>query len=399
MAKPLDGIRVFDITLAGVGPWSAKLLGELGADVIHVEAPGRSPMAIPPMFGGTSILYVAANSNKRCIVLDLKEQKDRQAAYSLIRSCDVFVENMRPGVMERLGLDYESLSKVNPDLVYVSASGYGQTGHMVPRPGADPQLQAFSGWDMITGTDEGGPEFFRHFAHLDYNTSQYIVQAVLMALFARARGNGGQKIEVAMLAAAMSLQSSRIAEYLATKQQPKRMGHATTSTVPQQAFLCEDRRWLAVGVTDDSQWAPFCEAIGRADLAQDVRYSTNRERIEHREELVPILESHFATKPVRWWEIRLTEAVVPQGRFLSWNELRFHPQVLENAMMQHEDTQDWGHLYHEGVPWQFSKCEPITYHPAPAVGEHTEQVRAEIAKMDAAAPATAPAGAKVGTNS
>lgn len=396
MAKPLDGIRVFDITLAGVGPWSAKLLGELGADVIHVEAPGRSPMAIPPMFGGTSILYVTANSNKRCIVLDLKEQKDRQAAYSLIRSCDVFVENMRPGVMERLGLDYESLSKVNPDLVYVSASGYGQTGHMVPRPGADPQLQAYSGWDMITGTEEGGPEFFRHFAHLDYNTSQYIVQAVLLALFARARGNGGQKIEVAMLAAAMSLQSSRISEFLATGEQPKRLGSGTTSSVPQQAFQCQDRRWLAVGVTDDAQWAPFCGAIGRADLAQDERFATNRLRIEHRDQLVPILEAHFATKPVRWWEMKLTEAGVPQGRFLSWNELRFHPQVVENAMMQHEDTPEWGHLYHEGVPWQFSKCDPITYRPAPAVGAHTEQVRAEIATIEAGAPADATV--KAGTN-
>lgn len=392
MAKPLDGIRVFDLTLAGVGPWAGKLLGELGADVIHVEAPGRAPMAIPPMMNGISILYVTANSNKRCITLDLKEQKDRQAAYQLIQSCDVFLENMRPGVVERLGLDYESLSKVNPGIVYVSASGYGQTGHMVPRPGADPQLQAYSGWDMITGTEEGGPEFFRHFAHLDYNTSQYIVQAILMALFSRARGGSGQKIEVAMLAAAMSLQSTRIAEFFATGKTPPRMGSANTTTVPQQAFHCQDRRWFAVAVTDDAQWGPFCSAIGRADLAQDPRYATNRGRVEHRDTLVPILEAVFASRPVRWWEMKLTEAGVPQGRFLSWNELRFHPQVVENGLMQDQDTEHWGHLYHEGAPWQFSKCDPITLRPAAYPGEHNDEVRAELAKIEAAAPAAATTG-------
>ncbi len=392
MAKPLDGIRVFDLTLAGVGPWAGKLLGELGADVVHVEAPGRAPMAIPPMMSGISVLYVTANSNKRCITLDLKDQKDRQAAYQLIESCDVFLENMRPGVVERLGLDYDSLSEVNPDLIYLSASGYGQTGHMVPRPGADPQLQAYSGWDMITGTEAGGPEFFRHFAHLDYNTSQYIVQAILMALFNRARGGGGQKIEVAMLAAAMSLQSSRVAEFRATGEQPKRMGSGTTTAVPQQAFLCEDQRWFAVGVTSDAQWVPFCEAISRPDLAQDARYATNRGRVEHRDELVPILEAVFAEKPVRWWEMRLTAAGVPQGRFLSWNELRFHPQVVENELMLDEDTADWGHLYHEGVPWQFSKCDPITYSPSPYPGAHNEEIRAELAMAEPSAPTAATTG-------
>jgi len=392
MSKPLDGIRVFDLTLAGVGPWAAKLLGELGADVIHVEAPGRPPMAVPPMFNGISVLYVTANANKRCITLDLKDQKERQTAYSLIKSCDVFLENMRPGVVERLGLDYESLSKVHPDLIYVSASGYGQTGPMVPRPGADPQLQAYSGWTSITGTEEGGPEFFRHFAHLDYNTSQYIVQSILMALYNRERGRGGQKIEVAMLAAAMSLQSSRIAEYFATGATPKRMGSATTAIVPQQAFQCQEGRWIAVGVTEDSQWPALCEAIGRADLGQDPRYATNRGRVEHRDELVPILEAVFATKPVRWWEMQLTEAGVPQGRFLTWNELRYHPQVVENGLMLDQETQHWGHIYHEGPPWQFSKCDRITWRPASAIGEHNDEVRAEVAKMEAAAPAAAPAG-------
>src|SRR5262249_50640890 len=144
MAKPLEGMRVFDLTLAGAGPWAGKLLGELGADVVHVEAPGRQTFGVPPTFDGVSIIYITANSNKRCITLDLKDPADRQTAYRLLQTCDVFLENMRPGVVDRLGLDYESVSNVNPGIVYLSASGYGQTGPMVPRPGADPQIQSFS---------------------------------------------------------------------------------------------------------------------------------------------------------------------------------------------------------------------------------------------------------------
>ena len=199
MGKPLDGIRVFDITLAGVGPWSTKLLGELGADVIRVDAPGRVG---DEALGNAQIIYLAANNNKRSVMLDLKDAKHREAVYRLLPTCDVFVENMRPGAISRLGLDYETVSKINPRMVYLSASGFGQTGPMVPRPGADAQVQAISGFTSVTGPEGGELEFFRSFFHLDYTTSQYIAQAILMALYARTRTGKGQKVEVAMLAAA-----------------------------------------------------------------------------------------------------------------------------------------------------------------------------------------------------
>ncbi|MEX2446664.1 MAG: CoA transferase [Dehalococcoidia bacterium] len=392
MAKPLDGIRVFDLTLAGVGPWAGKLLGELGADVIHVESPQGRPFGVPPMYGGVSILYVTANTNKRCVVLDLKDPKDRQAAYELLQSCDVFLENMRPGVVERLGLDYESVAKINPQLVYLSASGYGQTGPMVPRPGADPQLQAFSGWNSITGEEDGDLQFFRHFAHLDYNTSQYIVMSLLMALYARTRTGKGQKIEVAMLAAAMSLQSTRFAEFFATGKTPPRLGSATTSTAPHQAFLCQDQRYLTVGVVREEQWPALCSAIGRDDLAQDERFDTHRLRIEHRKALTAVLDEVFVTKPLRWWEINLTKAGVPHGRILSFHELRYHPQVVENDSMRLTPTDHWGPIYHEGAPWQFSKSDHIEWKSAPRIGEHTYEVLQELG-LARQAPEPAPAHA------
>ena len=378
MGKPLDGIRVFDLTLAGVGPWSAKQLGELGADVIHVEAPGRAQMAVPPLFDGLSVLYITANYNKRSIMLDLKDTRAREAAYRLLRSCDVFVENMRPGVVSRLGLDYETVSGINPGIVYCSASGYGQTGHMVPKPGADPQIQAYSGWSSITGREGGDPEQFRHFAHLDFNTSQYIVQGVLMALLARARTGKGQKVEVAMLAASLALQSTRVGEFLATGEDPPRMGSATVTTVPHQAFLCQDQQYLSVGVVKEEQWSALCRALGMDELAGDARFSTNRQRVEQRAELVPLLEERFRTKPVRWWEIRLTAEGVPNGRVLSFDQLRYHPQVLENNLIELMDTEHWGPIYREGAPWQFSKADTIEVLPPPLPDEHTEQVLAEL---------------------
>ena len=380
MAKPLDGIRVFDITLAGVGPWAGKLLAELGADVIHVEAPGRVGElgGAAAALSSAGIIYVAANSNKRSVMLDLKDPKHREAAYRLLQTCDVFVENMRPGVMSRLGLDYETVSQVNPRIVYCSASGYGQTGHMVERPGADPQIQAFGGWTSVTGYEGEEGEFLRTFIHLDYNTSQYITQSILMALYARERTGRGQKIEVAMLAAAMSLQSTRIAEFLASGQQPPRRGSAASTTAPHEAFRCEDLRYLAVGVGQEPQWPALCEAIGEPGLASDPRFATNAQRVEHSKELSAILAPIFAGRPLRFWEVRLTAAGVPNGRFLSWNELRYHPQVLENQAISVLEHPYYGQVYLDGVPWHFSKSEPLEVLPSPQMGEHTEALFREL---------------------
>ena len=392
MAKPLAGIRVFDLTLAGVGPWAAKLLGELGADVIHVDAPTPDPGRIPPYYNGLSILYITANYNKRGVILDLKDPAHRDVAYRLLETCDVFLANMRPGAVDRLGLGYETVARVNPRIVYLLASGYGETGPMVEEPGGDPQVQAFGGWTSVTGSPGGPPETFRHYAHLDFNTSQYIVQAILMALFARERTGKGQKIEIAMLAAAMALQTTRLAEFFATGKTPPRLGSATVTTVPHQAFLCQDQRYLAVGVVRDEQWPALCAALGVDDLAADARFATNAGRVEHRDALIPRLEEAFRTKPVRWWEIRLTKAGVPHGRFLSFDALRYHPQVVENGFIGEMPTPNWGTLYVEGPPWTFAKAPEIEVRPGPMPGEHTDEVLRELDAARRAEPAAAATG-------
>lgn len=375
----LDGIRVFDLSLAAVGPWATKLLGELGADVIKVEAPeGELSHYIPPPIKGTAVLYISANFNKRHMVLDLKQEGDRAIALKIIEKSDVFVQNMRPGAVERLGLGYDVVSQINPKIIYVSASAYGRTGPMAKEAGVDPTVQAFSGWCGITGPPDGQGEMFRHLAHLDINTSSMIVEAVLQALLARERTGKGQKIEIEMLAAALSLQTSRVAEYFATNEQPKPMGSAVTTTVPHQAFLCEDQKYIAVGVVQEDQWPRFCRALKREELRDDPRFATNPQRVKNREALIPLLEERFRTKPAAWWAIRLTKEQVPNSRLMDFEALRYHPQVVQNEHIVELQTPHWGTLSVDGVPWKFSKTPAGPIRPGGLKGEHTEEVLREL---------------------
>ncbi len=379
----LEGIRIFDLSIAAVGPWAAKLLGELGADVIKVEAPdGELSHYIPPPIKGSAVLYISANFNKRHIVLDLKQEADRAIALKIIEKSDVFIQNMRPGAVERLGLGYDVVSQINPKLIYVSASAYGRTGPMAREAGVDPTVQAFSGWCSVTGQSGSQGEMFRHFAHLDINTSSMIVEAVLQALLAREKRGRGQNIEIEMVSAALSLQTSRLAEYFATKQQPKPMGSAVTTTVPHQAFMCEDQKYIAVGVVSEDQWPRFCRAVKAEELIDDPRFITNPKRVEHRQELVPILEARFQTKPVAWWMIRLTKEQVPHSRLQDFEALRYHPQVLQNEHIVEMDSPHWGRLSVDGVPWKFSHTPAGPVRPGGLKGEHTQEVLREFGIED-----------------
>ena len=386
MPGVLDGIRVFDLSIAAVGPWAAKLLGELGADVIKVEAPaGELAHAIPPPIKGTAVLYISANFNKRNIVLDLKNEGDRAIALKLVEKSDVFIQNMRPGAVERLGLGYDVVSELNTRMVYVSASAYGRTGPMAKEAGIDPTVQAFGGWCSITGSPGSQGEMFRHLAHLDITTSTMIVESVLQALLARERSGKGQHITIDMVSAALSLQTSRLAEYFATGEQPQPMGSAVTTTVPHQAFLCQDQEYLAIGVVRADQWPRFCRAIQREDLYDDTRFLDNPNRVENRAVLIPLLENHFQTKPATWWSQRLTQERVPNtrvSRTLDFRGLRNDPQVTRNQHIVDLDTTHWGRLSVDGLPWKFSKTPVGPIRPGGLKGEQTQEVLREFGITD-----------------
>jgi crotonobetainyl-CoA:carnitine CoA-transferase CaiB-like acyl-CoA transferase len=380
MAKPLEGIRVFDLTVAAVGPWAMKLLGAMGADVIKVEAPGGDQLshAVPPRIKGNSVLYISANHNKRMVELDLKREADRAIALRIVEKSDVFVNNMRPGAVERLGLGYDVVAKVNPRIVYVLASAYGRCGPMATEAGVDPTVQAFCGWCSISGPERGRGEMFRHLAHIDLTTATTITQAVLEALIARERTGMGQRIEIEMLTAAMALQTTRMAEYFATGRQPPPLGSGSSTTAPHQAFECQDKRFVAVGVERDEQWAPFCRAMKLAELIADPRFANNPLRVQNRAALMEILEKRFKSKPGAWWMIRLSKEKVPNGPILSFDQLRDHPQVRDNEHIVEIDTPHWGRLHVDGLPWKFSRTPAGPIRAGGKPGEHTLEVLAEL---------------------
>ena len=380
MARILEGIRVFDLTVAAVGPWSTKLLGAMGADVIRVERPGGDNLstAVPPRINGTSVLHISANQNKRNIELDLKKESDRALALKIIERSDVFVQNMRTGTVERLGLGYEAVAKVNPRIIYVAASAYGRTGPMAHYGAIDPEIQAMCGWCSITGQEGGRGEMFRHLGHIDLTTATYITQAVLQALLARERTGKGQKIEIEMLRAAMAIQTTRMAEYFAAGAQPQPMGSANATEVPHQAFICQDQKYIAVGVVKEEQWPALCRALKVTEMASDPRFHTNAARLEHRGELIPILAERFKTKPAAWWTIVLTREKVPNAPFLNFDELRFHPQVRSNGFMVEIDSPDWGKIWSDGLPWKFDTTPAGPIRPSATHGSHTAEVFAEL---------------------
>jgi crotonobetainyl-CoA:carnitine CoA-transferase CaiB-like acyl-CoA transferase len=390
MAKPLDGIRVFDLTVAAVGPWATKLLGALGADVIKVEAPGGDQLshAVPPRIKGNSVLYISGNHNKRMIELDLKREADRAIALAIVEKSDVFVNNMRPGAVERLGLAYDVVAKVNPTIIYVLASAYGRSGPMASEAGVDPTVQAFCGWCSITGPAQGRGEMFRHLAHIDLTTATTITQAVLEALIARERTGKGQRIEIEMLTAAMALQTTRLAEYFATGEQPQPLGSASPTTAPHQAFECEDKRFVAVGVERDEQWPGFCRAMKLAELIDDQRFARNPLRVQNRVELAKILEARFKSKPSAWWIMRLTKEKVPNGPLMAFDELRYHPQVRDNQHIVEIETPHWGRLNVDGLPWRFSLTEAGPIRAGGKPGEHTAEVLSGLGISEATAGAT-----------
>lgn len=377
--KPLEGIRVFDLTIAVLGPWTSMLLAALGAEVIKVESfRGDNSRANEPKQGGLSITYIHGNLGKKAIELDLKSDRGREIALKLASTCDIFVENMRPGAVERLGLGYEAVRAVRPDVIYLSASAYGQRGPMRSFAAVDLHVQAFGGWSSMTGPPGGPPEMYRLYAHTDVTSACYAVEAILMALYSREVRGGGQKIEITMTGSSMALQTSRFAEFFASGKKPVPMGSANPTTVPHQAFLCQEGRYVAVGVERPEQWTGLCRALERPDLANDPRFATNAARVTNRDDLLPILEEIFLTRPADWWVMLLSRHGVPAAPFviMQWDALRDHPQTAANAQIVSVDS-PLGTVMAGGLPWRFGDAD-LQYGPPPLPGQHTAEVLASL---------------------
>ena len=383
-AGPLAGLRVMDVSIMAAGPWTGALLGMLGAEVIKVEPPaGDGTRWVMPTQRGMGTNYLSMNVNKKGVVIDLKKPEGRAQGLALLGTCDVFVQNFRGGVIERLGFGYEAVREANPRLVYCAISGFGETGPLSKAGCADPIMQAFSGFARANGAPGDPVEAFRFTGFLDLTTASVATLSVLAALLDRDRTGLGQKVEVSMLEAALEIQGTRIAELLGAGLRPAPMGSANPSFAPDRAYATLDHE-LFVSVQRPAAWSAFCAAIGQETLAGDPRFADNAARVVHRETLDALLEPVLRTRPAIWWLRVLQRAGVPCGLAHFFETFRHHAQVVANGMIAEVDTGDWGMLSVAGPPWHFSET-PARVTRAPKPAEHMDEVFGGIALTSAPA--------------
>jgi crotonobetainyl-CoA:carnitine CoA-transferase CaiB-like acyl-CoA transferase len=366
---------VVDLSAFAVGPWAASLLAALGADVVKIDPPyGDHIRRVKPARHGEATTYTVCNLGKRSIELDLKNPEQRAVAHELVAECDVVVENSREGAMDRLGMGYRTLREINPRLVYCASSSFGSTGPLATVGSTDPQGQAFSGFVSIQGDQGGVPELLRYFAVVDLGTSACLAQAALIGLHRRARTGTGCVVKTSQLEGALAVQATRLAEHLVAGATPVPMGSGCTAVVPSQAFTCRDRRTLTVSAADEPSWRRLCAALERPGLADDPRFATNRDRVDHRAELVEVLAEVFAQADAVWWRGRLRRLRVAHATPLDLDDLMrgTGPRLTEEFLVELPHPVR-GRIRAVRPPWRFSRT-PEALAVAPLPGQHNDQL-------------------------
>jgi crotonobetainyl-CoA:carnitine CoA-transferase CaiB-like acyl-CoA transferase len=378
--RPLEGIRVLDLTRILAGPYATMKLGDMGADIIKVEKPGDGDDTRswgPPFYQGLSTYFLAVNRSKRSITLDLKHAKAHDVLERLVRSCDVVMENFRPGTLERQGLSWERIQALNPRAIYCSISGYGHVGERRDRASYDVIVQGETGVQDLTGFPDGPPTKLG-ISIADLTAGQHAVEGILLALHARARTGKGDRVDVALADGILALLTYQAQMFLSGGAKPRRLGNAHPSIVPYQAFAAQDG-FVNVGVGSESLWEKFVQAIGRPELGKDPRYKTNKDRVANRGTLVPDIEKTLREKPRDHWIAALEAAGIPVG---SINDV---PQALEIArgegrgMIANVAHADAGAFDMVGNAVKLGSVGLApTYTAPPRLGEHTDQVLSEL---------------------
>ncbi|MFC5068947.1 CaiB/BaiF CoA transferase family protein [Flaviflagellibacter deserti] len=376
---PLAGVRVLDFSQVMAGPFSTMLLADLGADVIKIEPPTgdqtRSSMGFK-MKGPDSMGFLNMNRNKRSITLDLKSDAGREAFYKLVETADILVENYRPGVVKKLGVDYETLKKINPKLIYASISGFGQTGPWADRPGFDLMAQAMSGVMSVTG-HPGMPPVKAGVPVADIGCALFCTYALLSAYIGRQKSGEGQYIDASLFEAALAFSIWDTSEYWGTGVMPTPVGTSNKMSAPYQAVKSKDG-YFVMGATNQKLWLQLCEQIGREDLLEDQRFTTNPLRLKNREVLIEELEKTFVTKTSDEWVDELLAVGIPAGKMSSYPEA-FESEHGRHRKMRLEIPHPIeGTVPNIGFPVKLMGTpQQIRMHP-PLLGEHTDSVLAEV---------------------
>ncbi|WP_027883177.1 CaiB/BaiF CoA transferase family protein [Meiothermus rufus] len=388
----LDGLKVLDLSRILAGPFCTQMLADLGAEVWKVEPPKGddtrswgppfiAPAPTPPGWvvaeQGESAYYLSCNRGKRSLAVNLKEPKGQQIVQELAVRADVLVENYKTGDLARYGLDYATLSRLNPRLIYLSITGYGQTGPRAGEPGYDVAVQGLCGIMSVTGEPEG-PPMRVPVAWIDLMTGLHGAVAVLAALQERARSGLGQHLDLALFDVGLAAMVNLAQSYLLTETLPQRLGNAHPQIVPYGAFQAADG-WFMLTIGNDEQYRRVCQAVECPELWDDPRFQTNAGRVTHRAELLPRLEALLRQRPRAFWMARLTQAGVPVTPVNNLAEAFAEPQAQVRGMRQEVAHPSLGILPLVGSPLAHFSRTPaqVRAHP-PFLGEHTEAVLTEV---------------------
>ncbi len=377
--KPLDGIKVLDLTRVLAGPFCTMILGDMGAEVIKIEQPGKGDDTRsfgPPFDRGESAYFLSVNRNKKSVTLDLKSEEGREAIRRLVARSDVLVENFRPGTLGKLGLDHPSTARINPRLVYASISGFGQTGPWAEKPGYDLAIQGIGGVMGLTG-DPAGPPFKVGVSQADIVAGLYAVQGILLALLARERTGRGQHVDVAMLDGQISLLAYQAGIFFMTGKPPSRIGNRHPTISPYETFKASDR-YINIAIGNDRLWKKFCEILGLGEICTHREYSTNPKRVENRDALFPVIQEVILERDSAHWLDLFEKNGIPAGPILSVKEALENPQAAARGMVLTMSHPVLGTIRQTGIPARLSETPGAAETPPPALGEHTEEVLASL---------------------
>ncbi len=383
MARALEGIKVLDLSRALAGPYCTMMLADMGAEVIKLEMPGKGDDSRswgPPFVEGESAYFMSINRNKKSITLNMKSEKSTGIIHKLIKQSDILVENFRPGAMERLGLGYEQVKKINSGIIYCSISGFGQDGPYRMLPGFDQVLQGMGGLMSITG-EPGGPPIKVGVAIADIAGGMFAAYGIVAALYNREKTGKGQVVDISLLDSQVAWLTYRAGAYFASGEVPHPVGSGHPVIVPYQAFKAKDV-YINIAVGNDQLWERFCKAVGLEKVMNDPRFATNAKRVENREEIVNIIGDLITAKNGEEWLKILTDAGVPCGPIYTIDKIFADPQVLHRQMLQELNHPTAGKIKVAGIPVKLSDTPGEVKSAPPVLGQHTEEILTALGYSD-----------------
>ncbi len=375
MTQPLEGIKILDFTRVLAGPFASMILGDLGAEVIKVEPlAGDESRSWPPILEkGESGYFMILNRNKKSITLNLKDQRAKEIVYKLAPKVDMIIENFTPGVVERLGIDYKTLSQDHPGLIYCSISGFGQYGPYRDKKAYDPIIQGMTGLMSITG-ERGRSPVKVGIPITDLVAAIYAVTAIQAAYIHKSKNGKGQYIDIALYDSMLSLLTIMSMEYFTAGKAPERWGLDHIHRVPARAFEARDGQYIQVAATNEVMYPKFCKLLGVEELINDPRFDTNAKRVENRDEIMPIFENKMRKKTRDEWLRIFEKANLPCGPILALNEVFSDINVKEREMLFTLEHPVEGEVKQLGFPYKlFDTPAKVKLRP-PSLGEHNEEV-------------------------